>query len=268
MVEQWREVGTGVFVRRHRSLDLNIGAIVSGDGVAVIDTRATPAHAAELRDSLRTISRLPVRWVINTHHHWDHTFGNQVFGDAHRWGHTRCASAMAEHGEAMRAEVKRLAPQHAADLDAVVITPPNHTFTDEIAVPIGDRSVVLRHLGRGHTDNDIVVLVPGTDVVFAGDLIEQGAPPSFGDSFPLEWPDTVERLWNVCGPVVVPGHGAVVDAAFVAGQLDELQIVARLARERHAQGMDPAAAAAMSGPYTPEILAGAFVRAWRHLEAA
>lgn len=268
MVERWNEVGEGVFVRRHRSLDLNIGAIVCDTGVAIVDTRAMPSHAAELRDSLRKVTRLPVRWVINTHHHWDHTFGNQVFTGAERWGHERCADAMRQYGEVMRAEVKRLAPQHAADLDRVEITPPDHLFPDKVELTLGDRTVELRHLGRGHTDNDIVVIVPGTDVVFAGDLIEQGAPPSFGDSYPLDWPDTVERLWNLCGPVVVPGHGAVVDASFVAGQLDELQIVARLARERHALGMEPAAAAAMSGPYTPEILAGAFDRAWRQLETA
>lgn len=256
----------GVFVRRHRSLDLNVGAVVCDGGVLVIDTRASPAQALDLRDSLRVITRLPVRWVINTHHHWDHTFGNQTFAGTEIWGHERCSGALRDHGETMRAEVKRLAPDHAAEFDAVVITPPDHTFATDATVSFGDRTVEMRHLGRGHTDNDIVIHLPDTGIVFAGDLVEQGAPPSFGDSFPLDWPATVERLQAMSGPAVVPGHGAVVDASFVAAQLDELQIVARLARERHAEGMDPAVAAALSGPYTPEVLASAFVRAWQQLD--
>jgi glyoxylase-like metal-dependent hydrolase (beta-lactamase superfamily II) len=85
--------------------------------------------------------------------------------------------------------------------------------------------VSLRHLGRGHTGADLVVAVD--DVLFAGDLVEEGAPPAMEDSFPLEWPDTVTALLELVRGPVVPGHGAVVDAAFVTAQRDEL---ARLAR--------------------------------------
>jgi glyoxylase-like metal-dependent hydrolase (beta-lactamase superfamily II) len=268
MSERWSEVGTGVFVRRHRSLDLNIGVVVCEGGVLVIDTRASHVQAAEMVDSLREITRLPVRWVINTHHHWDHTFGNQVFPDAAIWGHERCAAAMREHGEAMRTQVKQMAPEYAGTMDKVVITPPTFTFTGEARVTFGGTTVEMRHLGRGHTDNDIVITLPERNVLFAGDLIEEGAPPSFNDSFPLEWPDTVAALMPLAGGVVVPGHGATTDNAFVARQLDELQIIARLARERFADGVGPEAAAEMSGPYTPAVLATAFRRAWRQLAAS
>jgi len=268
MSERWNEVATGVFVRRHRSLDLNIGAVVCGDGVLIIDTRASHVQAAEMVESLKDFTRLPVRWVINTHHHWDHTFGNQVFPEAALWGLERTAEVMRTQGEAMRAQVKAMAPDHADTLDQVVITPPRLTFATTATLTFGGTVVEMRHLGRGHTDNDIVISLPERNVLFAGDLIEEGAPPSFNDSFPLDWPDTVNALLPLAGGVVVPGHGATVDHAFVARQLDELQIVARLARERHADGIDPVAAAEMSGPYTPEVLAAAFVRAWRQLGAA
>ncbi|HEX5630116.1 MAG TPA: MBL fold metallo-hydrolase [Acidimicrobiia bacterium] len=268
MSERWTEIAPSVFVRRHRSLDLNIGAVVCEDGVVIIDTRASHVQAAEMVESLRSITKLPVRWVINTHHHWDHTFGNQVFPDAALWGHERCAAAMRTQGEAMRARVKELAPDHAATLDAVVITPPTLTFTTTATVTFGGTTVEMRYLGRGHTDNDIVISLPERGVLFAGDLIEQGAPPSFNDSYPLEWPATVEALLALAGGVVVPGHGATVDAGFVTGQLDELQIVARLARERYADGLDAVAAAEMSGPYTPDVLATAFIRAWAQLGAS
>ncbi len=265
MGEKWTEIGTGVFVRRHQSLDLNVGAVVCGDGVLVIDTRANHVQAAEMVESLRQVSRLPVRWVINTHHHWDHTFGNQIFPDAAIWGHERCVTAMNLRGEAMRAQVKALAPDQAATLDAVVITPPAFTFATTATVTFDGTAVEMRYLGRGHTDNDIAISLPERNVLFAGDLIEEGAPPSFNDSFPLEWPDTVETLLPLAGGAVVPGHGATVDNGFVARQLDELQIVARLARERFADGMTPEVAAAMSGPYSEEVLTSAFVRAWKQL---
>ncbi len=268
MAEHWSEIAPQVFVRRHRSLDLNIGAVICTDGVLIIDTRASHLQAGEMVESLRAVTRLPVRWVINTHHHWDHTFGNQVFPEAALWGHERCAQAMLAHGEQMRNRVKALAPDHASVLDAVVITPPRLTFSTSVTVTFGGTVVEMRHLGRGHTDNDIAVSIPDREVLFAGDLVEEGAPPSFNDSFPLEWPETVAALLPLAGGVVVPGHGATVDHAFVAGQLDELQVVARLARDRFADGMDPHQAAKIGGPYTAEVLGSAFERAWAQIGAS
>jgi len=267
MAEAWNEIGDGVHVRRHRSLDLNIGAVICPGGILLVDTRASHRQAQELQRSLDRF-RLPVRWVVNTHHHWDHTFGNAVFGDAGIWGHARCAEALRDHGEGMRQSVIAKAPEHATEFGEVTIVPPEFTFTEESTVSFGGREVTLRHLGRGHTDNDVAVFVPDAGLVFAGDLIEEGAPPSFGDAFPLEWPDTAGRLAAASGGVVVPGHGAVVDAGFINTQQGELAEVARLGRTRHAAGMTPEAAAAAGGPYPTETLATAFRRAWQHLSVA
>lgn len=266
MSDQWTEVGDGVHVRRHRSLDLNIGAVICPGGILLVDTRASHRQGRELHRSLDAFG-LPIRWVINTHHHWDHAFGNAVFEGSAIWGHARCAEALQEHGEAMRRSVIAMAPEHAAEFEEVVIKPPTFTFTTESQVSFGGREVVLRHLGRGHTDNDTAVFVQDAGVVFAGDLIEEGAPPSFNDSYPLEWPETTAALAAASGGVVVPGHGAVVDAAFVNTQQAELAEVASLARRYHAEGLTPEAAASRGGPYPVSVLEGAFTRAWSHLEA-
>jgi glyoxylase-like metal-dependent hydrolase (beta-lactamase superfamily II) len=265
MSEQWIEIGDGVHVRRHRSLDLNVGAVICPGGILLIDTRASHRQGRDLHRSLDGF-HLPVRWVINTHHHWDHSFGNAVFEGSAIWGHTRCADALREHGEAMRRSVIERAPEHTAEFEEVVIKPPTFTFTTESQVSFGGREVVLRHLGRGHTDNDIAVFIGDAGVVFAGDLIEEGAPPSFNDSFPLEWPDTAATLAAASGGVVVPGHGAVVDAAFVNTQQAELAEVASLAREYHSEGVTPEVAAARGGPYPVSVLQNAFSRAWGQLE--
>jgi glyoxylase-like metal-dependent hydrolase (beta-lactamase superfamily II) len=107
--------------------------------------------------------------------------------------------------------------------------------------------VVLRFLGRGHTAGDLVVEVEGDGegtVVFAGDLVEEGAPPAFEDAFPADWPATLGRLHALARGPVVPGHGAVVDAAFVGTQREELLAVLRALREDRLDG----------GPYPPATM--------------
>jgi glyoxylase-like metal-dependent hydrolase (beta-lactamase superfamily II) len=261
----WTELGDGIFVRRYRSLDLNVGAVIGEDGIVVIDSRANHVQGRELAHDLEPFG-LPVRWLINTHHHWDHTFGNAMFAAAAIWGHTRCADALRTRGETMRAMVKDMAPDHAAAFDEVVITPPQFTFSSEVTVTFGGRQIEMRHLGRGHTDNDIVIVVADAGVVFAGDLVEQGAPPAFNDAFTLEWPDTDAALLELASGTVVPGHGATVDSTFVAGQHAEIAEVARLARERHAEGMTATDAAKQGGPYPFEVMETAFVRAWGQIQ--
>ncbi len=110
------------------------------------------------------------------------------------------------------------------------IVAPNRTFPPPAQhLDISGRAVDLRFLGRGHTDNDIVITVD--DVLFAGDLVEEGGPPLFGDAYPAEWPATVAAIETLIRGPVVPGHGDVVDAAFVAAQKELLQSVAHLDRD-------------------------------------
>lgn len=264
----WTSYGDGVYAKRYASLDLNIGAVVCGDGILIVDTRAHRAQALELAADLQRLTPHRVRWVVNTHHHWDHTFGNAVFRPAAIWGHARCAETLRERGEAMRQQLKKWAPDQADLFDEVEIVPPDHTLLTEAIVTFGGRDVRIRHLGRGHTDNDVVVEIPDAGVVFAGDLVEQGNPPAFQDSFPLEWPETVSRLLPLISGPVIPGHGAAVDHGFVAQQQRELAAVAELARERHAAGLTPARAAAAEGPFPTPTLEHAFIRAWPALESA
>jgi glyoxylase-like metal-dependent hydrolase (beta-lactamase superfamily II) len=266
-MSDWVEHGEGVYVRHYESLSLNVGAVDCGDGLLIVDTRCHQEQARELRADLRRLSPLPVRRVVNTHHHWDHTFGNAEFLPASIWGHDRCAARLRDEGDRTRDRLKLLYGDAAAPLfDEVVITPPDHTFADRAAIECGSRLLDLRHLGLGHTDNDIVLIVDGGEVVFAGDLIEESAPPAYDDAFPLEWPATAARLLDLIGGAVVPGHGRVVDRGFVATQAAEISEIARLAAERHAAGMPAGDAARAGGPFGPATLTVAFRRAWEHLD--
>ena len=205
----------------------------------MIDTRASLHEGTDLADAVRHVTSAP--WlVVNTHAHFDHYLGNAAFPAAEIWSSTRCAEVVAATGEAQRDSLAhslrdegRL--REGADTAASPIIAPTWTFAGRTQVlDLGGRRVELTYLGRGHTDNDIVVTVPQTAVTFTGDLVEEGAPPSFEDSYPLDWPGTVEALLALSQPTqpgrFVPGHGAVVDRDFVAAQRADLATVVTVAR--------------------------------------
>jgi glyoxylase-like metal-dependent hydrolase (beta-lactamase superfamily II) len=224
----WAEVGDQVYVRRHRELDLNCGLVVGSSACLVIDTRSHLGEGRALAEAVRVVTPHP--WtVVNTHAHHDHCFGNAAFRPADVWAHRDCVTELLATAEQQRASVVAgLLADGDPTAELVATTPidmPDHLVDDAAVLDVGGRAVTLQHLGRGHTGADLVVTVD--DVLFAGDLVEEGAPPAMEDAFPLEWPGTVTALLELVRGPVVPGHGAVVDAAFVAAQRDEL---ARLAR--------------------------------------
>lgn len=227
----WTELADGVFVRRYAFFDQDVG-LVLGDGAAlVIDTRTTPGHARELLAEIRALTALPIGAVVDTHAHSDHCFGNATFDPVTIWGQRGAVRFLEQTGERQRAGLAEAIPDIAADLAEVVIRPPDRLVDTTATIEVGGRRVELAHLGRAHTDHDLVVAVPDADVVFAGDIIEEGAPPSFGDGYPIAWPGTLDAFLAARPEtIVVPGHGAVVDRAFVAAQRDAIAAMADLAR--------------------------------------
>jgi glyoxylase-like metal-dependent hydrolase (beta-lactamase superfamily II) len=238
----WAEIGDRCWVRRYDEWDLNIGLVVGSGGALLIDTRATTEQAEELREHLREVTDQPVRWVVNTHAHFDHVNGNGVFAAA-------------------GAEV--FAHENAAAAANLTVT----TLAVAKVIDLGDRRVELLHLGNAHTGGDVVAVVPDLDVIFVGDLIEESAPPSYGeDSFPLEWPDTIDRVIGLLSETtkVVPGHGAVVDAEFVRNQANDLGTVANTISGLHYGGMslDQALAHTDDWPWPVDKLQDAIKRGY------
>ena len=230
----WLEVSDRVFTRRYAFYDQQIGVVLGHGEALVVDTRTTPSQAREILADIARLTSDPVRIVVDTHWHSDHAFGNHTFRPAEIWGHDLCRSRLLENGAAQVAHLRARMPEFAADFDELVIDPPERTFADSAEVDVGGRRVQLRYLGRGHTDADIVILVPDADVLFAGDLLENDAVAYFGDGYPLEWPATVERVLDLVTGAVVPGHGSIGDRAFVERQLAEFRAVAATARRLHA----------------------------------
>ena len=247
------EVATDVLVLRYPVLDVNSTLIVGSEIAAVVDTLSTGDQATELLAEVRRVTPLPLV-IINTHHHYDHCFGNDTLAGAVPgttiWAHEEAARILREEGTTWQRdwaeEWQAREPEFADALSAVALRPPDRTLREESIMDIGGRCIELRHFGRGHTEGDLVAILSDVDVVLAGDLVEHGAPPGFGDSYPLEWPEPVAALLHRTTPasIVIPGHGAPVDTAFVTAQHAELSALAWLIRDGHADGADPEAVAA------------------------
>jgi glyoxylase-like metal-dependent hydrolase (beta-lactamase superfamily II) len=238
------EIEDRVFVLVEPLIQVN-ATLVVGDGQAlVVDTLSTAAQAAELHDAIRRITDAPLT-VVNTHHHFDHSFGNATLAALKDgtaiWGHEATARLLSESGEELRLEASEEYPDLAAGIRAVDIRPPDRTVHRSSTLDIGGRPVELHHFGRGHSEGDLIVEIPDAVVILSGDLVEEGNAPSFGDAYPISWPDTLGALCDRLAPdtKVVPGHGAVVFADFVRAQHDELTAVAWLIRDAHGDDADP-----------------------------
>jgi glyoxylase-like metal-dependent hydrolase (beta-lactamase superfamily II) len=161
--------------------------------------------------------------VVLTHNHFDHILGASAFEGAEIYCAPEVAATMAERTDYLRADALR----YGADADEVdraiaALRVPEHQVRSAV-IDLGDRTVSIRHPGRGHTDHDLIAVIIGSDrpVVFCGDLVEESGDASVdADSDPVAWPVTLDRVIDAGGAdaVFVPGHGAVVDAAFIRRQ--------------------------------------------------
>jgi glyoxylase-like metal-dependent hydrolase (beta-lactamase superfamily II) len=262
-VGRWIEVGDRAWVRRHTELDLSLGLVAGERACLVVDTGPDEVWGAEFAAAVRELTGLP--WsVVLTHAHFDHSFGTAAFGECPVWAHPACVTDIAENGEAQRAvwaEHYREEgdPEAAARIEAARLVPPGRLVKGTAEIDLGGRLVRLSHPGPGHTDHDLVVHVPDIALVFAGDLVEQGAPPSFCDAFPQAWPSALDQVLGLGARTVVPGHGEPVDAAFVARQRAELAEVAELCRAVGA-GEFPVPEALARSPYPESFTTDALGR--------
>ena len=274
----WTELAPGVYQRRYQPLDVSVCVVRGGAGLLVADTRSSHRQADEIGADLRELGTLPVRWVVNTHAHYDHTFGNARFGPASDlgapiYGHERVPAHLDDYERPMLADWIARGVEPADEWREVVITPPTVLVGAALTLDLGDRAAELLHLGRGHTDNDLLVRIPDAGVWLVGDLLEESGPPVYGpDSFPLDWPGTIGRLRASLrdGDMLVPGHGAAVGAAFAAAQQAQLAEAAALIRELHAAGVPAERAVAEGGdrwPFPTDGMAGAVEGSYRQLAA-
>ena len=263
---RFTEVADRVWVARYAWFDVNVTLVGGDEGLVVVDTHGSTLAGSEVVADVRRLGVGDVTAVVNTHEHFDHTFGNDAFltayGDLPLHAHEVAAAATLSSGEAAKGRYAASPDDpHAEEVLATRIVPAHLTFSSARVLDLGDRRVELLHLGRGHTAGDLVVHVPDADVVLAGDLVEESGPPYFGDeSFPFDWPFTLDAVIGLTGPAtrVVPGHGSVVDRAFVEAQREDVGTVAQQIHELAAEGVPvDRALAARDWPFPAAALADA-----------
>jgi glyoxylase-like metal-dependent hydrolase (beta-lactamase superfamily II) len=216
-VGPWREVAAGVLVAVAEPEAVNLGLVLGSARALLVETGSSPAQGRAVRESVVSVTDRPLAAVVVTHWHHDHAFGLAAFADLETIAHEAVRDRLGS--PAATAEATRLG------VDPAEVARPNREIVVAAALDLGGRRVEVAHLGRGHTDGDLVVVVPDADLVFAGDLIESAGPPSFGpDSVPDEWAGTLDGLIGLMTDqtVAVPGHGDPVDRQFVFGQRGEV----------------------------------------------
>jgi glyoxylase-like metal-dependent hydrolase (beta-lactamase superfamily II) len=274
------EVGDRIWVARYEWFDVNVTLVQGDRGLLLVDTHASETAARAVVADVRRLGAGEVVAVVNTHEHFDHTFGNVVVREA--WGqvpvhaHEQAAERTVPAGERIKARYADSDDAHRDEVLATRIVPADETFSSARSLDLGDRLVELVHPGRGHTGGDLVVRVPDADVVLTGDLVEEsalrGGVPGFGDDcYPLDWPLSLDLVLNLVGPatVVVPGHGAPVGREFVQEQRAAIGIVAETIRDLAGRGV-PLDQAVEVGewPYPREELASAVRRGYEQLPRA
>ena len=193
--------------------DPNVGCIVGTDAVLAIEARATPFMAQKWIDVVRgRISDLPFGDLVLTHYHAVRTLGASAFRARRVMAHANTKALIEERGEQDWASEQGRMPRLFAGAETIPgLTHPTHTFDDVMRLEVGDRTVELRYLGRGHTSGDIVIWLPEERILFAGDLVEAQAAPYMGDSFPAEWStSTLDAVAALDADQLVGGRGSVV----------------------------------------------------------
>jgi len=235
----------------------NAAIIVNDNDVVLVDDHVSPAAASVLLDELKDITDKPVRTVINTHFHFDHAHGNQIFGrDVAIIGH-EVTREMLLGGKSLQmplyrgyvdglpGQIDNLRKRIAAESDAAAkaklqiqlevlennrasqaelkATPPNVTLRTSMTLHRGDREIQIRFLGRAHTAGDVVVFLPKEKIVITGDMLTT-ALSNMSDAFVNEWPATLDEVKKLDFTTVLPGHG---DAFTDRAKIDYFQAYLR-----------------------------------------
>jgi glyoxylase-like metal-dependent hydrolase (beta-lactamase superfamily II) len=240
---EFRKVADGVHVAVATpayKVNSNTAIIETGDGVLIVDSHSKPSAARAVVQQLREITREPVRYVVNTHFHWDHWQGNEVYPATYPHveviTNTITREAMIrkslkriqDHVRSVPAEVAKLRADLAAASDpgqraelasslqqaeayleeirALHPALPTLAFENTMRIFKRDREIHLLHLGRAHTEGDVFVHLPKEKIVVTGDAVIAWTP-FMGDGYPEDWGSTLRRLEGLDAELLLLGHG-------------------------------------------------------------
>jgi cyclase len=248
----------------------NTGLLVGRDGIVAIDTCSTERRTAGFVRAIRHVSGEPIRTLVNTHQHGDHTNGNSLLPETTIIGHRRCREGML--GSRIGGLDAVFGPVEWGDLE---VAPPFVTFDERLDMYVDDLLVELHYIGGpAHTTGDVFAWVPERKVLYAGDLVFNGGTPFVVMGSVSGSLAAIERLRQLGATAIVPGHGGVCGPEALDTIAGYLTFVSDLAKSAKAAGQTPLEAARQAdlGPYAElldrERLVGNLHRAYAELDGA
>jgi glyoxylase-like metal-dependent hydrolase (beta-lactamase superfamily II) len=222
------------------SFGANAGIVIGRDGILVIDTLVSAREAQRFIKDIRAVSDKPIRYVVNTHYHLDHAFGNDAFAKlgAIVIAHANDRQNMRKSGEAALKGAGDFGLSEA-DMAGTVLAYPVIGFTDRMEIDLGDQLVELLYPGPSHTDGSLLVFLPDKKLLFAGDALFTGYHPFLAEGNLDEWLKTLDFIAALEADRIVPGHGPLSTRKDIADMKAYLITFDKIATELAARSSDP-----------------------------
>ncbi|MDA8433896.1 MAG: MBL fold metallo-hydrolase [Nitrospiraceae bacterium] len=224
----------------HNSFGANTGVIIGNDGIAVVDTLISAKEADRFIRDIRSISDKPIRYVINTHSHLDHTFGNSEFArlGAVIVSHENCRKNMLANGEA---NLKKAGAYGLTEkeMEGTRLSYPSLTFSDRMEIGLGGQTIQLIYPGPSHTDGSIMVYLPDKRILFAGDILFTDYHPNIASADLDSWLTVLDRVAALDAEKIVPGHGPLSANKDLADMKGYITLFDKKAKELAAASSDP-----------------------------
>ena len=217
----------------------NAGIIIGNDGILVVDTLISAKQADKFIEDIRRISDKPIRYVVNTHSHLDHCFGNAEFAKrgAIIVAHRATREDLLVNGEAIMKRAKAYGLTDD-DLEGTTIALPKITFTDRMDIDLGGQIVTLIYPGPSHTDGSILVYLPDKKVLFAGDILFTNYHPNLVIADIEGWGKALDLISALDIAAIIPGHGPVSSKKDVDDMRNYLATFDKKAKELCAESND------------------------------
>jgi len=213
----------------------NAGLIVGNDRSIVIDSLGTISFNQAFLDEIKKVNNKPVRYLVNTHHHGDHIYGNHLFLEAVAICHSRCREEMLKGGAPDPERLSQVFP--GFDFTGIEVTPPDITFDRQLTLYLDRRAVQLLYYEPAHTVGDIIAWLPQEGVVFGGDLLFLYSTPLCMQGSFAGWIRAMEAMIDLNARVYIPGHGPECGKEGVIECHDYLVFLRDEARKRFDAGM-------------------------------
>lgn len=221
------------------SFGANAGIVIGRNGIVVIDTLTSAREAKRLIRDIRAVSDKPIKFVINTHYHLDHAFGDSEFEKlgAVIIAHSNSKKDLEAYGEYTLKNVENYGLSEE-EMEGTEIPRPVLTFNDRMGIDLGDQKIELLYPGPSHTSGSILVYLPDKKILFSGDLLFTNYHPFLGDGDIESWGRALDQIMMMDVTTIIPGHGPISSKKDIAEMKDYLLLFDRKAKEISSRSSD------------------------------